>query len=87
MPTIASLSPGGGAQGQTLTVIVTGTSLTGVTSVSFGSGITVDGFTVDSATQITVTLIISSSADLGTRDVTVATPGGVDRKASGFIVT
>jgi titin len=86
-PAISTLSPGSGIQGQTLNVIITGTYFSGATSVSFGSGITVNSFNVDSSTQITANISISGSATLGARDVSVATPGGTAAKTGGFTVT
>jgi hypothetical protein len=85
-PTITSVSPSEGCQGQTLDVTITGTYFTGATSVSFGSGVTVNSFTVDSSTQITASISISASATLGPRNVSVTTPGGTGTLASGFTV-
>ena len=46
-PTVTSVSPNSGTQGQTLTtVIITGTDFTNASAVSFGAGITVNSFTV-----------------------------------------
>ena len=76
-PTITSVSPNQGIQGHTLSsVTLTGTYLTGATSVSFGSGITVNSLTVNSPTQITVSITINPAAVPGTRSITVTTPGG-----------
>ena len=83
---ITSISPSQGSQGQTINVTIAGTYFTGATSVSFGSGITVNSFTVNSDTQMTASIAISSSATLGVRDVSVATPGGTATKTSGFTV-
>jgi hypothetical protein len=52
-PTISSFSSGKGTQGQTLDVTITGTDFSGANAVSFGSGVTVNSFTVVSPTQIT----------------------------------
>jgi hypothetical protein len=86
-PTIVNLAPDHGGQGQTLSVVVTGTSLVEPLAVSFdSSGITVNSYTVNSATQITVSITIGSSAALGTRDVSVTTPGGTATLTGGFTV-
>jgi Protein kinase domain/IPT/TIG domain len=72
-PTVTDVSPSSGACGGGDMVTITGTDLTGATSVSFGS-VSVK-FTVDSSTQITAT----SPADpnnAGYVDVTVTTPSG-----------
>jgi len=77
-PTITSISPSQGTQGQTLNVIITGTNLTGALAMmlNFGSGITVNSFMVDSATQITASITISPWATTGSRDVSVITSAG-----------
>jgi hypothetical protein len=85
-PTITSVSPNQGNQGETLDVTITGTYFMGATVVSFGSGITINSFTVNSSTQITASIAIGSSATLGVRDVSVTTPGGTVTKTSGFAV-
>jgi len=85
-PTITSVSPSSGIQGQTLSVTINGTYFTGTTSVGFGSGITVNSFTVDSSTQITASVSISGSATTGARDVSVITPGGTATKTGSFTV-
>lgn len=85
-PTIATISPSQGIQGQTITFIITGTHLIGATTVDLGSGITVTGFNVDSDTQARVTIAIGDSAASGPRDVSVTTPGGIATKEDGFTV-
>ena len=85
--TISSVSPSQAVQGQALSVTITGTNLLGATTVGFGSGITTSNFSVNSATQITVTISISRSASTGARDVSVTTPSGVVTKTTGFTVT
>ncbi len=85
-PTVVSLSETEGVQGQELSVTITGTYFEGATTVSFGSGITTDNFTVDNDGQITADISISSTATAGTRTVSVTTPAGTGSKASGFEV-
>jgi hypothetical protein len=72
---IAGVSPEYGMQGQTMDVVVSGTNLGGATAVTFGNGINTVGFTVDSPTQITASISIAASAVIGTRDISVITPG------------
>lgn len=84
-PTITSVSPSKGAQGQTLAMTITGTSFTGATSVSFGPRIAVNSFTVNSSTEITGNITIGASAPLGPRDVEV-THGSTVTLTSGFTV-
>lgn len=88
LPTIASVDPNQGNQGQTLNITITGINLTsGATEeVSLGSWINVDSFSVDSATQITASITIADTAILGARDITVTTTNGIATLAAGFIV-
>jgi hypothetical protein len=53
-------------------VIIVGSNFSGATGVSLGAGITVDSFTVDSATQITAQVTIDADATKGPRDVSVS---------------
>ena len=85
-PNVEAVSPGTGYQGQTLEIVISGTNFAGATVVHFGTGLTVDGFTVDSATQITVTLLIADDAPAGAEDVIVTTPGGTDTLEGCFVV-
>jgi hypothetical protein len=86
-PTVTSVDPNTGNQDQTLDVTIAGTGFTGGTLDSFGDGITINSSTVDSDTQITANITIDPGAILGTRDVTVTTPGGTDTLTAGFEVT
>ena len=87
-PTITSVSPNEGMQGQAPgNVVITGSYFTGATAVSFGlAGITVNSFTVNSGTQITANITISGSATLGSRNVSVTTPYGTATLTNGFTV-
>ena len=89
-PTVTSVSPNQGTQGQTLSsVVITGTSFVGVlpNGVSFGLGITVNSFTVNSATtQITANITIAAGATTGARDVSVTNPVGIGTRTGGFTV-
>jgi hypothetical protein len=68
-------------------VTITGTDLTAGTVDSFGAGITINSYTVDSDTEITANITIDPGATPGTRDVTVTTPGGTVTLTDGFTVT
>ncbi len=85
-PTITSIIANQGTQGQTQQIIITGTNLTDATAVSFGAGITINSFTVNSAVQITASITIDASAVAGARDISVTTPGGTATLTGGFIV-
>ncbi len=74
-PSLSSVKPAMGLRGKGMTVTITGKNLSRTTAVSFGTGITVDGFTATS-TNITVHITVKPNAGLGTRDVSV-TCGGV----------
>ena len=69
VPTITSISPT--IAGAGMTVIITGTNLTGAAAVSFG-GVPAASFTVVSATQITAAVAPGSASG----SVSVTTPGG-----------
>jgi uncharacterized repeat protein (TIGR03803 family) len=79
-PTISSFSPTSGPVGTS--VVITGESFTGATSVTFG-GVKATSFTVDSYTQITAT--VPTGAKTG--KIGVATPGGTATSAGTFTVT
>ncbi|MFK0278195.1 putative Ig domain-containing protein [Ensifer sp. NPDC090286] len=71
-PTVTSVTPTSGPMAGGTTVILTGTNFSGATAVTFG-GTVASGFTVNSATQITVT---SPAHFAGTVDIRVTTAGG-----------
>lgn len=79
-PIIVSLSASTGPVGTT--VVITGTNLTGATAVLFGSTSTT-AFTVNSSTQITVTVPVGATT--GPVPVSVVTPNGT-AVGSTFIV-
>ena len=54
--------------------------------MAFGSGVTVNSFTVNSSTQITASITISSTATVGSRNVSVTTPAGTATMTDGFTV-
>jgi hypothetical protein len=87
-PTVAAVNPNTGSQGATLTgVVLTGTNFSDATSVSFGRGIDVTGFTVNSDTQITANIVIANRTFVGTRFVTVVDPSGHGTMPAGFTVS
>src|SRR6202045_256463 len=76
-PTLTSINPNNGVQGQGVAVTLTGTNfVAGATIGVSGAGITVSNTTVVSVTQITATLTIAGTAATGARNVTVTTSGG-----------
>ncbi len=78
-PAVLSLSPNtGGTVGTTL-VVITGSSFTGATSVSFG-GTPASSFTVNSPTQITA---VAPAHGAGLVNVTVTSPSGTSPVTAG----
>ncbi len=88
-PSVSSVNPNSGAQGQSLpSVIVTGSNFQSGASCNFGAGITVNSCTFNSVTQLTANIAISSTATLGTRNVTVTNPDNQSNTlTNGFSVT
>ncbi|MBA3914537.1 MAG: hypothetical protein H0X25_11980 [Acidobacteriales bacterium] len=78
-PAVLSFNPASGAVGTT--VVITGTSFTGATKVSFG-GVRDPTYTVDSDSQITATV----PAGAKTGRIQVTTPGGTGTSATDFVV-
>ena len=74
--TLTSISPVSGVRGTVVDVTLTGTNLTGATSVTADVGVAVSNFTAVSATSVTATFTIASNAALGPRAVTVVSPAG-----------
>jgi len=85
-PSVISVNPNSGERGEIYNVTITGSNFTGATEVSFSSGITVNSFTVGSDTQVTANITIDSSAAVGTRGVSVTTPGGTGTLTDGFTI-
>jgi Ca2+-binding RTX toxin-like protein len=77
-PTVSSVSPATVCTTGGVSVVITGTNLTGATAVSFGST-AATSFTVDSATQITA---VVPAGVAGTVDVTVTTPDGTSSNSA-----
>ena len=80
-PTVTSLTPNNGTQGQTMNVVVAGTGIfdPDVTypdhlAFSFGANITVNTVTWNSATQATVNITIGGAAATGSRTITLTNP-------------
>lgn len=90
VPRILSVSPNSATIGQTVTLSIVGENTTfqsGVSTVSFGgSGITVLNSSVTSATTMTATIVVSSGAAPGFRDVLVTTSSQGAALLNGFNV-
>ncbi|XUW99377.1 MAG: hypothetical protein TUN42_05615 [Dehalogenimonas sp.] len=87
-PSVTSVDIVSGMQGAHLSAVnIGGTAFDGVTSVSFGAGITVNSFQSLSSVDIRADITIASNATPGARDITVTTLDGPGTLASGFTVT
>ncbi|WP_435848491.1 IPT/TIG domain-containing protein [Streptomyces javensis] len=82
VPVLTSVSPGQGPVGGGNTVTLTGSGLTGVTAVTFGSTPALS-FTVVSATQITA---VAPPGAAGPVQITVTGPGGTSNGVTYFYV-
>jgi RHS repeat-associated protein/uncharacterized repeat protein (TIGR01451 family) len=87
---LTQVNPNQGAQGrQNLAVIINGLSThftQGITTASFGAGVTVTSLMVNSATSATATLNIDLAAAVGPRNVVLTTQGEVVALSNGFTV-
>jgi 6-phosphogluconolactonase (cycloisomerase 2 family) len=90
-PTLISLNPNTGQQGQhNLSVNIVGQNthfIQGTTTASLGVGITVVSLTINSATTATAILNIDPAATLGVRDVALTTGSEIVTLSGGFTVT
>jgi hypothetical protein len=76
-PTLTSVSPSSGAQGQAVSVTLTGTNFASGSTIGLsGTGITVSNTTVVSSTSITTTFTIALNAPAGAQNVNVTSSVG-----------
>jgi len=76
-PTLTTVSPNSGIQGQNVNITLTGTNFqSGATVAVSGTGVTVSDVNRVSSSSITATFTIGASALTGGRNVTVTTAGG-----------
>src|SRR5262249_30594371 len=88
-PVLTNVTPSAALQGQTLDIQVTGRFTTftqGVTTASFGGGITINSVTVSSSTNAVVNITVNPTAIVGARAVTLTTGSQVANLPSGFNV-
>ena len=84
---VTGLTPNSGKQGQTLDVAITGTNTNfaaGVSSASFGPGISVNALSVTGPTSASANLTIAANATPGLNSVSVTTAGETASTASAF---
>ncbi len=90
-PTISAITPSTIIRGQSTSVTVAGSNfIGGTTSISLGTGITINSFAVNSSTQVVANITLGADASTGVRDVVVtnAPPGGGSATlGSGLTVT
>lgn len=89
VPTVTAINPNAAQRGLTLNVDITGVFTnwqSGVTTVSYGAGVTVNSNVIHSATQLTNNITIDAGATLAPRDVVVTTGPEVLTVAGGFVV-
>lgn len=85
-PTLTSIIPNSGTQGQAVAVTLTGTNFIAGAAVGLsGTGITVSNTVVASATQITATFTLAANAPVGLQNVTVTTSFGTSNSVT-FLV-
>lgn len=90
-PTITSVSPSSGTQGQSnLALAITGLNthfVQGTTQVTLGAGVTVNGLTVTGPSQLTAVITIAANAAIGPRSVSVTTGTEIVTLANGFQIS
>jgi hypothetical protein len=90
IPAITTVAPTSGQAGTTLSVVINGQFTTfqaGFSTVSLGSGITINFISGVTLTQLTANITIAPNATVGSRDVSVTTSGTTLTLSSGFAVT
>jgi hypothetical protein len=76
-PVLNSIAPNTGLRATVVPVTLSGSGLTGATSVTVsGTGVTVSGVTATNDTTVTATFTVARTAGLGAHNVTVTTPSG-----------
>jgi formylglycine-generating enzyme required for sulfatase activity len=79
-PSVSGLNPPGGGTAGGMLITISGTRLTGTTSVMVG-GVAATSVTVVDDTTVTA---VTPAGALGAQDVTITTPGGTATLTSGF---
>jgi len=82
-PTLTSVSPNSGTQGNNVPVTLSGTNFTSGAAINFGgAGVTVSNTAVVNSTTITATFAIATNAATGAQSVSVTTTGGTSGNVS-----
>ena len=87
-PLLTSIAPNTGARGTSVPVTLTGSGLTGTTTINVsGAGVTHSNLTVVNDTTVTATFTITATAGLTARTVSVTTtPGGTSNTVTFTVV-
>jgi hypothetical protein len=90
-PVLTSIAPAGGVQGQTIANVALNGAFThwaqGTTTATFGTGITVNSLTINSATSATASITIDALTTVGLRNVTMTTGGEIVNLNGSFAVS
>jgi RHS repeat-associated protein len=90
-PSLLSVNPNSGFQGQTGLAVTLSGQLTnwaqGATTVDFGPGIIVNSLGVTNATTLVAVISITGTAPLGFRQITITTGAETASLANGFLVS
>jgi hypothetical protein len=90
VPALTTVAPTSGQAGTTTSVVINGQFTTfqaGFSTVSMGSGITVNFVSGVTLTQLTANITIAANATVGSRDVSVTTNGTTLTLSGGFNVS
>jgi peptidoglycan/xylan/chitin deacetylase (PgdA/CDA1 family) len=84
--TVASVTPSGLGQGSSRVLTVVGSGFqSGASATVSGSGVTVTGTVVQSATLMAVSVSVATNASVGTRNLIVSLPGTFDAGCTGCL--
>lgn len=75
-PALTGINPFSAVQGTTVNVVLSGTNFVVGMTVAAGEEINVRNLSIASSTSANATFVVSASATIGPRDITVTTPGG-----------
>jgi len=90
VPALVSAAPSAAQAGTSANIVINGVFTTfqqGFSTVSFGSGITVNFVSNVTTTQLTANITVASNATVGSRDISVTTNGQTQTLSGGFTVT
>ncbi|MEW6159676.1 MAG: choice-of-anchor D domain-containing protein, partial [Verrucomicrobiota bacterium] len=86
-PSIVSLTPNSGGRDAIISATITGTKLSGATTVTFsGTGLTATIGSGGTDTTLPITIIVAADAEPGMRSLTVTTAGGTSAPFGSFTV-